>query len=71
MHMHPRESERKTAALMTVLDSNRVCIGHLLRRHDGVEGFDRNDRSIGVFENADLAAAALWRALTTVLSDEE
>jgi hypothetical protein len=28
----------------------------------GVEGFDINDQSVGLFENDDAAAAAVWRA---------
>jgi hypothetical protein len=69
--MLPRESERKAAGLMTVLDSNRVCIGHLRRRAEGTEGFDRDDRSLGVFKNADLAAAAVWRARTAALKEQQ
>jgi hypothetical protein len=52
--------------LISVLDQRRVCIGHLLRRFDGSEAFDRSDRSLGVFPTVDEAAAALWRARNEV-----
>jgi hypothetical protein len=40
--------------------SGRECIGHLVGRGPlGVEAFDRDDNSVGVFETQQLAADAL------------
>jgi hypothetical protein len=52
-----------TSPMISVLDGGRICVGHLLRRGPaGVEAFDRNDHSLGIFSDADRAAAAIWRA---------
>jgi hypothetical protein len=65
MQVNQDEAKRKPAAdrsLVTVYDG-RDCVGHLIRRGAaGVEGFDINDQSVGLFENDDAAAAAVWRA---------
>jgi hypothetical protein len=40
--------------------SGRLCIGHLvLRGKSGVEAFDADDRSLGIFPNQQLAVAAV------------
>jgi hypothetical protein len=46
----------------------RVCIGNVVRRH-WVNGFavayealDADDRSIGIFEDQQTAATAVWRS---------
>jgi hypothetical protein len=45
----------------SVYDGRRCC-GHLVSRgRDGVEAFDINDRSIGIFASQSEAAAAIWR----------
>ena len=48
--------------LVPVLDGDRRCVGHILRRFEGSEAFDQDDRSLGVLPSVDEAAAALWRA---------
>jgi hypothetical protein len=48
-----------TNVLIPVLDQDS-CIGHLIRRFNGVEAFV-DDQSIGLFESDAKAAAALWR----------
>jgi hypothetical protein len=46
-------------SIMAVVVGDRV-IGHLLHRgHVGVEAFDRDDRSLGIFPTAAEAAAAI------------
>jgi hypothetical protein len=47
-------------AMVSVYDG-RVCVGHLRRIPAGTEAFDFNEHSLGVFENDDTAAAAVWR----------
>jgi hypothetical protein len=42
-----------------VLDQD-LCIGHLIRRFNGVEAFFDN-QSLGLFESDVMAATALWR----------
>jgi hypothetical protein len=38
------------------------CIGHVVSRgRDGIEAFDRDDQSIGLYPTNDEAARALWR----------
>ena len=49
-----------TNVLIPVLDQD-VCIGHLIRRFDGVEAFDFTDRSVGLFQTDVQGATALWR----------
>jgi hypothetical protein len=49
-----------TNVLILVLDQD-VCIGHLIRRFGGVEAFDLNNQSVGLFETDVKAATALWR----------
>jgi hypothetical protein len=65
MQVNQDEAKRKPAAdrsLVTVYDG-RDCVGHLIRRGAaGVEAYDINDQSLGVHENDDTAAAAVWRA---------
>jgi hypothetical protein len=65
MQVNQDDTKRKTAAdrsLVTVYDG-RDCVGHLIRRGAaGVEAYDINDKSVGLFENDDVAAAAVWRA---------
>jgi hypothetical protein len=49
-------------ALLTVFDG-RSSIGFLMRRGKaGVEGFDINEHSVGLFPDEDKAASAVWRA---------
>jgi hypothetical protein len=36
-------------------------IGHLIRRFNGVEAFDLDDRCIGIFDGDAKAATALWK----------
>ena len=51
--------------LLTVYDG-RICIGHLLRRGEsGVEAFDRDDRSLGIFAEVNAAANAVIAAAHT------
>jgi len=53
--------------LLTVY-SGRVCIGFLLRRvRHGVEAFDRDSHSLGVFPDQQTAAAAAITAPSTVV----
>jgi hypothetical protein len=47
--------------LLTVTDG-RQTVGFLLRRgRKGTEGFDANNKSLGLFKNEDEAARAVWR----------
>lgn len=48
-------------SFFTVFDDTGVrCVGHLFRRGPaGIEGFDRDDRSLGFFDDLELAAAAV------------
>jgi hypothetical protein len=49
------------SSLLSVYDG-RCCIGLILRRGPaGVEAFDAANESLGLFQNEDEAAAALWR----------
>jgi hypothetical protein len=58
----PKRKPAPDRSLVTVYDG-RSCVGHLIRRGPaGTEGFDVNDQSVGLFENDDVAAAAVWRA---------
>jgi hypothetical protein len=48
-------------AKVSVYDG-RVYVGHLIRRGPaGTEAFDINEHSLGLFENDDTAATAVWR----------
>jgi hypothetical protein len=38
---------------------NNQCLGHLIGRRSGFEAFDREDRSLGTFQIAKQAAAAV------------
>jgi hypothetical protein len=41
----------------------RECIGHLLPRGEsGIEAYDRDDRSLGIFPNPKTAADAVSKA---------
>jgi len=44
--------------LCSVYDGTR-CIGFVLRRVDGFEGFDAGERSLGVFDTMKAAADAI------------
>jgi hypothetical protein len=46
-----------TSLIPIVVDGH--CIGHLIGRRSGFEAFDREDRSLGTFQIAKLAAAAV------------
>jgi hypothetical protein len=46
-----------TSLIPIVIDGH--CIGHLIGRRSGFEAFDREDRSLGVFQVAKEAAAAV------------
>jgi hypothetical protein len=66
MQIDQDDTKRKPApdraSLLAVYDG-RSCIGFLLRHGPaGVEGFDQNNNSLGIHENDDAAAAAVWRA---------
>jgi hypothetical protein len=51
-----------TDTLLTVTDG-RTTLGFVLKRgRDGAEGFDVNNKTVGVFKNEDEAARAVWRA---------
>jgi hypothetical protein len=51
------------AFLIVFDDTGRRCIGHLfLRGPAGVEGLDRDDRSLGYFPDLASAAAAVTEA---------
>jgi hypothetical protein len=57
MSTHPQATE----ALLTVYDGQRA-IGFILRRGPGgVEAFAADDTSLGLFDNDDTAAAAIWK----------
>jgi hypothetical protein len=49
-----------TNVLIPVLDRD-VCIGNLIHVFGGVEAFDLNNQSVGLFETDVKAATALWR----------
>jgi hypothetical protein len=56
----PEHFQPESAAL-AVYDG-RVCIGHLLRTGpQGVEAYDADSASLGLFPTMDEAAAAVWR----------
>lgn len=56
----------KNTALATVYGPELVCRGFLINRgRQGVEAFDRECVSLGVFANADKAAAAIHRQVGT------
>jgi hypothetical protein len=46
-----------TSLIPIVVDG--YCIGHLIGRRSGFEAFDREDRSLGTFQIAKEAAAAV------------
>jgi hypothetical protein len=46
--------------LMPVLGSLGACVGHLMLTAKGWCAFDREDRRVGVFDSADIAANALF-----------
>jgi hypothetical protein len=48
---------RATSLIPIVIDGH--CIGHLIGRRSGFEAFDREDRSLGTFQIAKEAAAAV------------
>jgi hypothetical protein len=51
-----------TDTLIPVLDERRDCLGHVIHReHVGVEAFNVNDISLGLFPDEREAAAAIWR----------
>jgi hypothetical protein len=56
-----RELTGDPVSFLVVYDDSDVrCVGHLfLRGPAGVEGFDRDDRSLGFFDDLELAAAAV------------
>jgi hypothetical protein len=46
--------------------SGQQCVGHLLRRGKlGVEAFDADDKSLGIFPDQRSAANALTKAVTS------
>jgi hypothetical protein len=56
------EPGRQQPHVQSVYDG-RQCLGHLLPRgKQGVEAFDANDRSLGLFTDAKAAAGAVWAA---------
>ena len=53
------DREKPTMSMLAMYDG-RVCTGFLmLRGRDGVEAFDANARSIGLFKNLKAASAAV------------
>jgi hypothetical protein len=55
---HQAQLEAKPA-FQSVYDG-RICLGHILNRGKlGVEAFDANDRSLGVYPNRKTAAAVV------------
>ena len=60
----PRGSDRTQATLdeptcLSIYDGQR-CVGHLiLRGRQGVEAFDADDRSLGIFPDQKAAVAAI------------
>jgi hypothetical protein len=64
MALSKRPHPTARPSLLTVYDG-RTCIGILLMRGKaGVEAFDRDDRSLGIFETQELAARAISAAFT-------
>jgi hypothetical protein len=54
-----REQKMFSRGLLSIFDG-RKCIGHLLvRPHSGVEAFDSDDRSLGLFPDVSAAADAV------------
>jgi hypothetical protein len=48
--------------MLSVYDG-QTCCGFILRRREGAfEGFTADEQSIGLFEDEQAAAAAIWRA---------
>jgi hypothetical protein len=45
---------------VSVFEGQR-CIGLILRKPTGVEGFSAKNESLGLFATEDAAAAAIWR----------
>jgi hypothetical protein len=55
------EPMHEAPSLISVFD-DRICIGHLLRRgKDGVEAYDTDTVSLGIYSDVDAAALAVWR----------
>jgi hypothetical protein len=59
--MTATETSKPRDSLVTVMDG-REYLGALIRRGpSGVEGFDAEDKSIGMFPDDSAAANELWR----------
>jgi hypothetical protein len=51
-----------TNTLIPVVDEHHEILGHIIRcEHVGVEAFNANDISLGLFPDESEAAAAIWR----------
>jgi hypothetical protein len=56
---HEAKSDQALLSMLTIYDG-RECIGHLyLRGKLGVEAYDSDDRSLGVYPNQNAAANAV------------
>jgi hypothetical protein len=63
MTKQTRTSASKFHSSWLAVTDGRVCIGHILNRgKSGVEAFDVDDRSLGLFANQHEAMAALSAA---------
>jgi hypothetical protein len=58
-----RERGHKGSGALAMLYNGQQCVGHLIRRGKcGVEAFDLDDRSLGVFASQFEAIEALYAA---------
>jgi hypothetical protein len=56
---------------MTPIVSNGRCVGFLLRRgREGIEAFDADERSLGIFNDPISAANAVQRSAVSALRSE-
>jgi hypothetical protein len=62
MSVSPLASSGDVVNLLAVFDGT-VCLGHIMSRGKaGVEAYDRDDRSLGIFPNQKAAADAISEA---------
>jgi hypothetical protein len=55
-------TQEATSFVCVFDDRSTSCIGHLLRRgRGGIEAFDRESASLGIYSTETAAALAVWR----------
>jgi hypothetical protein len=61
---------KQTVSRMTPIIAGQTCIGFLLTRgREGIEAFDRNERSLGLFPGPIEAAAAVEQSVAPACSE--